>query len=115
MLKNEFGLIPLPDWPGYYVCEEFVWARKIGEWPRRLVGWEMKGYPLITDGRLSRKTRNRGSACGSSKLTADDVLEIKELLRLKISQYTIAEQYEVTRSTINDIARKYTWAWLEAK
>jgi IS30 family transposase len=45
-----------------------------------------------------------------TKLTAEDVLEIKRLLRDNVSQSEIARRYGVTKGNIGHIARGKTWS-----
>ncbi len=49
----------------------------------------------------------------ASKLTADDVIEIRELAARKVSLRKIAAQFGVTSATIGDIVHGRTWAWVK--
>jgi len=56
----------------------------------------------------------KGEDINNSKLTKEDVLEIKKLISDgKHYQYEIAEMFDVKRSTITDINRGKTWSWLK--
>lgn len=44
-----------------------------------------------------------------SKLTLEQVKEIKQLLRHSLAQRTIAERYNIKHSTVGQIARGVTW------
>ena len=52
-------------------------------------------------------TDNRGEKCCNAKLTATQVLEIRE--RATESQRNLAKEYGIARSTIFDIVKKHTW------
>jgi len=54
----------------------------------------------------------RGEANGRSVLTEDKVHSVRRCLG-KESQASIARRLNVARKTISNIARGYTWAWLE--
>ena len=47
-----------------------------------------------------------------AKLTEDQVLEIRHLLKVGHSQGGIAKRFDVVRTTIRDIATRRTWGWL---
>lgn len=51
----------------------------------------------------------KGEKHGNSKLTNNDVLEIKNLLSKNISYGNIAKQFNVTRQNIYAIKQKLTW------
>lgn len=53
--------------------------------------------------------RQCGSASGMSKLTEDDVREIRRLLRQGLSQAAVGERYGVTQATISSIYLRKTW------
>jgi len=55
---------------------------------------------------------NRGESQYLSKLTEDDVCEIRERLD-KETQKSIADSFNVNKSTIGNIARGKTWGWLK--
>lgn len=56
----------------------------------------------------------RGEADGASKLTENDVLEIRELLAEgERSQLDIANEFGVGRRTIGDIKSGKNWGWLK--
>lgn len=56
-------------------------------------------------------TSNRGERQGQSKLTANDVLKIREL-EGTISRRKIAEMFGVRSGAIDKIIRGQTWSWL---
>lgn len=62
---------------------------------------------------LARRPRTgvpRGEAQHSSKLTAEQVVEIRARYEQGgVSQYTLAEEYGVARSTLAEIVRRETW------
>lgn len=49
----------------------------------------------------------------NNKLTEEDVKQIKILLTENVSQRKIAEKYNVSRGTIQNIKNKRSWSWLE--
>lgn len=51
----------------------------------------------------------RGSECSYAKLTEDDVVKIKRMLREGLAQRKIAEMFNVSRSAILQINRGYSW------
>ena len=59
-------------------------------------------------------TTNRGERYGRSKLTANDVLEIRKLLATH-SQIDIAHKFNVDPSHISNISRRKQWAWLDPR
>jgi len=58
-------------------------------------------------------TSNHGERNGYSKLTADDIFDIRDKLRLGILHRVIAKQYGVCRSSISQIASGGRWGWLK--
>lgn len=54
----------------------------------------------------------RGSDVGTSKLSEDDVREIRRLSSEKIGQRTIAKKFGVSRSTVCEIQNGKIWSWL---
>ena len=67
------------------------------------------GADRVRDG-----TSNRGERCGSAKLTANDVLEIRWLMALGAHCKAVATEYRISRTAIYDIIAGRTWAWLDA-
>ncbi|MCL4296410.1 MAG: HNH endonuclease [Anaerolineae bacterium] len=56
----------------------------------------------------------RGSQRGSSKLTENDVKEIRDLYQIKhLTFKSIAEIYKVNATTIRDAVVRRSWAWLD--
>jgi len=64
------------------------------------------------DDMLAHGTRLFGSRAVNSKLTENDVLEIRRLGRT-VSTKVLKERYGVTSTTINNIRARKIWAWLE--
>jgi hypothetical protein len=62
--------------------------------------------------RLKHGTANRGERHGLSKLTENDVRQIRSLA-LTMTQRQIAKQFDLTFQAINDIVRRKNWGWLE--
>ena len=60
--------------------------------------------------RVKFKSSNRGSQCGSSKLTNNKVISIRKKYSSKKWTYqNLADKYNVKVSTISDIIKKRTW------
>lgn len=55
---------------------------------------------------------NRGELVGTSKLTNEEVLKIKELLLSGTQQKQIAKMFSITNHAINRISRGKNWSWL---
>ena len=62
--------------------------------------------------RVAHGTTNRGERQGQSKLTEDDVRQIRSLKGLEPQSVTAA-RFDVNQSTISDIRRRKRWAWLD--
>lgn len=62
--------------------------------------------------KLRHGTHNRGERQGRSKLQAADVLEIRDALRRREKQRSIAARFNVTESHICNIKSGRIWAWL---
>lgn len=54
--------------------------------------------------------KGRGESHGMSKLTEDDVREIRRLHTTGLSQYELARRFKLTRPNIGFIVRRATWA-----
>ncbi len=57
-------------------------------------------------------TSNRGENYGRSVLKQDQVVEIKNKLKMGLSSYKLADIYGVAASTIRSINQGKSWAWL---
>lgn len=56
---------------------------------------------------------NSGSSCGTSKLTDEQVIEIKVLIKKgELTDTEIGKIYKVSRSTVRDIRLEYTWKYV---
>ena len=62
---------------------------------------------------MNRGRSARGERQGSSKLTAQDVYEIGQMLGRGIPERVIAKKYGVTQSNISQIKTGETWGWLK--
>lgn len=62
---------------------------------------------------LSTARVNKGSRNGQSKITENDVLKIRELLKQNLPGTVIAKKFNVTKSIISRIKTKTTWGWLK--
>lgn len=54
-------------------------------------------------------TTNRGERCGNSKLTSDQVLEIRDLASSGVMQRELARSYAVSEPTISLILKRERW------
>ena len=67
-----------------------------------------RGFDLI-----DRDNRNKyrcGERCGTSKLSNSDVLEIRALSNIGVTQAVIAKSFPVSQSTISDIVNRKLWS-----
>lgn len=63
---------------------------------------------------MKRKGRaSRGEASGNSKLTAQDVIDIRQGISDKKSCVDLGRRFGVTSTAISDIKRGRTWKWLK--
>lgn len=62
--------------------------------------------------KLDHGTMNRGERCGTSKLTENQVREIRSL-KGKMTQAAVAEMFGINKWTAMDIQNRKSWAWLE--
>ena len=62
---------------------------------------------------VAKKRHAHGNKHGNSKLTEDDVLEIRILLKNGLKQIEIAELYEIKPACISHISTGHRWGWLE--
>lgn len=60
--------------------------------------------------RLGHDTHNRGTHCGTSKLTEQQVREIRTS---SLSSYELAEVYPVSDRQIRAIVERKAWAWFD--
>lgn len=61
--------------------------------------------------RVLHGTSNRGTRCGSAKLTEDDVREIRARAASE-TRAALASAFGVTSSCIDNVVRRTTWRWL---
>ena len=59
--------------------------------------------------------KNRGEDNSQSKLTEQDVIQIKSMLASGCSQTSIGQIFNVTNHAIHRIAQGYNWSWLDSK
>jgi hypothetical protein len=48
-----------------------------------------------------------------SKLTKDDVIKIKQLIKSGKSQASIAKEFKVSKSAVKHISRERSWSWIK--
>lgn len=60
--------------------------------------------------RIKHNTSNRGSRCGTARLTEKQVIQIKKLILQKVKLIDIAVQFNVSESTIKHIKQNRNWA-----
>lgn len=66
-------------------------------------------------GLLSGRPRPRGEANGASRLTPNDVIEIRDLLASGVTKTAIARLKGVHRSSIRNIETGHLWSWVEQR
>jgi DNA-binding NarL/FixJ family response regulator len=64
---------------------------------------------------LHQHHHTRGELAHKAVLTREQVTDVRHLLEQGLSQKEIAKRYGVARSTIGEINRGASWAWLTAK
>jgi DNA-binding transcriptional regulator YiaG len=57
-------------------------------------------------------TSPKGERNGSSRLSEDQVREIRSL-RGRVSQRKIAQTFGIAQMTVSDIQRRKSWPWLD--
>ncbi len=62
--------------------------------------------------KLQKFTEKTGESCNFSKLTAEDMYEIKKLIELGVKNTVIAKKYEVSPSTITEFTKGRSWRHL---
>jgi hypothetical protein len=78
---------------------------------RENVGWIVRGQTWgHVDGEIRIVPDRLGENNGNARFTADDVREIRRLAAAGIPQSYLATRYETSRSQINRIVRRLTWA-----
>jgi len=61
-----------------------------------------------------RKFTRRGESVNTTKLTTDQVLEIRKRYKPRVCTYKdLGREYGVVFSTIRDIVKKKAWAWVK--
>jgi group I intron endonuclease len=79
------------------------------------VSWKHITVPFIKENGYLQKQekKNKGSNNSQSKLTEEQVIEIINILNThKVTQRQLAEKYNVSKSTITNIARGVIWTHL---
>lgn len=61
---------------------------------------------------VKHDTQAKGIECGNAKLSNSDVLEIRRLRQLGISQTALSKQFGVNQSNISSILSSKTWKHL---
>lgn len=65
-------------------------------------------------GRTSRAPRNRGTGNHFAKLTADDVLQVRERLAGGETGRSVAREFGVSPALVSRIRLGLSWGWLDA-
>lgn len=72
------------------------------------------GDPKANNGDRDAKGRGyRGEGHAWTKLTVDQVREIRELAAGGVTQQAIADRFHVTQGAIGSIVRRRSWRWLD--
>lgn len=100
------GAPPTPEHQARHLCGK----GHLGCVAPRHVAW---GSPSENQmDRIDHGTSNRGEQHARHKLTAQEVREIRRIGRRQ-SAHSMAQRLGVTTSTIYDILRRKSWAWLD--
>lgn len=99
---------------------EFHKGKKTSEETKRKMSEKALGennhrYGVRASEETKQKMKNsakKGEENSSSKLTVSDVLKIRELNKLGISQRKIATQFNVSRSAVAAIVNRITWNYI---
>lgn len=87
------------------------WANKLNINPktldkRRRLGWSDEDI-------LKPVVETKGSGNGNSKLTEEEVIEIKRLLKAGFKGSSIARKFNVSKYLVSSIKTGKTWNWLK--
>ena len=110
-----------------YYAHRYAWSFKHGEIPKGLVVRHTCDNPLCCNlehlvlgtrkqnsGDMVERGRScRGAKNGKTKLTEDNVREIRRQAASGASQASLARKYGVGAITISRIVRRLRWEWLE--
>lgn len=88
-------------------------TRAISDETRRKISESKKKENLSKETRDKLSNANKGSNNPNSKLTEDDVKEIKIMLKNKVTQQKIADKFNVSRSLIGNIKNNKIWQHVE--
>lgn len=61
---------------------------------------------------VSHGTARLGEKCHFAKLTVEEVIEIRRFCDAKFPHQSVADMFEVARSTVSRISRRVDWKWL---
>jgi len=98
------GPPPKPEHDSAHVCGK----GHLGCCHPKHVFWKTRSENLAD--RLRHGTMIRGEATPNAKLSASDVLAIRETKG--VAQKDLAERYGIARSTLNQIVKHKKWRWL---
>ncbi len=98
--------------PGKEVCHTRECATKVCGRPEHLYAGTRAENVRDAQAAGWKPGRSRGEANGSAKLTAAEVLAIRECLRAGLSYRTIAHTFNISEPQISNIRRGASWGWL---
>ena len=98
----------IPD--GIFICHKCDNPRCVNP------GHLFPGTPSANSRDMVSKGRgpnNRGERCGTSKLTEQEVVEIRDKRRRGLTHASLAAEYKVSQSAINAIAKRRHWSHVD--
>lgn len=91
-------------------------GRKLNEETKKKIGAASKGNKNTAGRRLTTEQKTKisiGNRGKRSKFTEQDIIEIRRQVKAGIRQSDLADQHNVSRSTINLIIKGKNFAWVE--
>lgn len=104
--EEEYGPPPSPRQDAAHSCGK----GHLGCVSRSHLRWDTRAGNLAD--KIAHGTQPRGEWCNLAKLTENGVREIRRLAGSE-TQRSIAARFGIDQSTVSDIVRRKSWAWLD--